>query len=322
MSDTYNNEYADVAMDQAPGDLEKTPNSTDTAVAQLLADLGTRLNGGEDGSSTFPMQSDVNPFLMWKCLDEIAASEGIRTLESLLVRDVLLKRYVTGVVDDASRHRVESLQLLLEVKGFIAMSPNERLEYPKKPKDIGSAYVSSAREFERWNGRSGIRDSAVKDPDERVSTSEIFAYSQLSKDELEIRLLQLRPGSQNDPIECTLSTTTLPDKPFFEALSYAWGDGQGPQGSIMVDGVQLLVSQNLFDALFHLRNDIKPRTLWVNAICINQIDMAERTHQVQLMARIYGSAHTVLVWLGPTGNDSGFFAGLSTQGRSRRAQSR
>lgn len=39
--------------------------------------------------------------------------------------------------------------------------------------------------------------------------------------------------------------------------------------------------------------------LWVDAICINQGNMAERSHQVQMMWPIYKSAETVLVWLGP-----------------------
>jgi hypothetical protein len=311
MSDTCNNEHVTVVVDQTSGDLEKTPNSLGTAIDQFIADLGTRIDREEDGSSKFSMQSDVDASLMLKYLEELAASEHTRTLEHILVIEVLLERYSAGVVEDASRRRVKSLQLLLEVKSFIAMTPNERLEYPKKSQDIGNIYVSSAQEFERWNGRSEIQDPTAADPDDKpISTTGIFAYSQLSKDDLEIRLLELLPGSQNDPIECTLSTTTLQNKSSFEALSYTWGNPQGPQGSITVDGVQMLVSQNLFDALFHLRVNTKPRTLWIDAICINQIDMAERTHQVQLMARIYGSAHTVLVWLGPNGNDSDFVMDL------------
>ncbi|CAM1509004.1 Fc.00g027430.m01.CDS01 [Cosmosporella sp. VM-42] len=40
--------------------------------------------------------------------------------------------------------------------------------------------------------------------------------------------------------------------------------------------------------------------LWADAICINQgDDPAERSHQVQLMRRIYASAQMVISWLGP-----------------------
>jgi hypothetical protein len=140
----------------------------------------------------------------------------------------------------------------------------------------------------------------------RVLAGRVFPYSQLSTDALEIRLLELLPGSLNDPIECTLSTTTLQERMSFEALSYTWGKPDGPQSPVIINGFELLVSQNLFDALIHLRNDSEHRMLWIDAICINQMDWSEKTHQVQLMARIYSGAHRVLVWLGPEENDSSF----------------
>lgn len=39
--------------------------------------------------------------------------------------------------------------------------------------------------------------------------------------------------------------------------------------------------------------------MWIDAICINQSDVAERTAQVALMSRIYSTAKSVVVWLGP-----------------------
>jgi len=36
----------------------------------------------------------------------------------------------------------------------------------------------------------------------------------------------------------------------------------------------------------------------VDAVCINQKNKKERGQQVQLMAKIYGKAHRVIVWLG------------------------
>ena len=38
--------------------------------------------------------------------------------------------------------------------------------------------------------------------------------------------------------------------------------------------------------------------IWVDALCINQADLAERVTQVQLMGRIYKSAHVVFAWVG------------------------
>jgi Heterokaryon incompatibility protein (HET) len=39
---------------------------------------------------------------------------------------------------------------------------------------------------------------------------------------------------------------------------------------------------------------------WIDAICIDQINVHERNHQVSLMSRIFSSAAFVLAWLGPS----------------------
>lgn len=44
--------------------------------------------------------------------------------------------------------------------------------------------------------------------------------------------------------------------------------------------------------------------MWVDAICINQQNIPERNHQVQMMDKIYERAVEVLVWLGPAEHDS------------------
>ncbi|KAK3901582.1 heterokaryon incompatibility, partial [Staphylotrichum tortipilum] len=39
--------------------------------------------------------------------------------------------------------------------------------------------------------------------------------------------------------------------------------------------------------------------LWIDAICINQTDVVEKSHQIGLMARIYSQSTIMLMWLGP-----------------------
>lgn len=46
------------------------------------------------------------------------------------------------------------------------------------------------------------------------------------------------------------------------------------------------------------------RYLWVDQICINQQDRAERSSQVRYMTYIYEKAVAVCVWLGKAGDDS------------------
>jgi hypothetical protein len=46
------------------------------------------------------------------------------------------------------------------------------------------------------------------------------------------------------------------------------------------------------------------RFLWIDAICINQLDQQEKEHQIQVMVKNYGLAMRVVVWLGPAADNS------------------
>ncbi|KAI0425930.1 HET-domain-containing protein [Xylaria sp. FL1042] len=56
---------------------------------------------------------------------------------------------------------------------------------------------------------------------------------------------------------------------------------------------------NLYEALFALRPSPCPFLLWVDYICINQEDEAEKAWQVSMMRDIYARADRVLAWMGP-----------------------
>ena len=135
-----------------------------------------------------------------------------------------------------------------------------------------------------------------------------YKYSPLKGEQ--IRLLTLLPGKLNSPIRIRLHTTILSknDVPAYEALSYTWGSADGPI-DLFVDisrksDQSLAMTQNLECALQHLRYVDKPRILWIDAICVNQQDLSERSKQVARMADIYTLAKEVLVWLGPEADNS------------------
>lgn len=86
----------------------------------------------------------------------------------------------------------------------------------------------------------------------------------------------------------------------FAALSYVWGD-ENVSGTIVVNGQEREVTSNLEEALraFCSRDEFTGGfKLWVDAICINQNDLVERGRQVRRMREIYGTAWTVVAWLG------------------------
>jgi hypothetical protein len=83
----------------------------------------------------------------------------------------------------------------------------------------------------------------------------------------------------------------------YEAVSYAWGD-QSLRESIICNEQHLSITRSLHAALAVFRLPDEPRTLWADAVCINQEDVEERSCQVELMRPIYKGASEVLIWLG------------------------
>lgn len=113
-----------------------------------------------------------------------------------------------------------------------------------------------------------------------------------------IRLLHLEPATDSDaPIRCSFTTVSLANSPCYEALSYVWGDST-LLNTVKLDGFDVAISRNLFQALCRLRRRDADRILWVDAVCINQGDIDERSRQVSLMGSIYQGAERVVVFLG------------------------
>ncbi|KAK0609410.1 heterokaryon incompatibility protein-domain-containing protein [Immersiella caudata] len=123
-----------------------------------------------------------------------------------------------------------------------------------------------------------------------------------------ILLLRLLPSSNtNSAIQYELIDYALPPSlkqtQLFEALSYVWRSPDNPR-KVSINGQELVVTPNLQAALTGLRDLVLDRVLWVDAICINQEDVAERGRQVRIMAFIYSCANRVTVWLGEESQDS------------------
>ena len=99
------------------------------------------------------------------------------------------------------------------------------------------------------------------------------------------------------PVRCRLEVTLVDESLSYKALSYAWGS-QEDLIEILCEDAILGVTRNCAAALYRLRRLCKPRILWVDAICIDQANIAERNQQLALMDEIYKRAHLTVVWLG------------------------
>ncbi len=168
---------------------------------------------------------------------------------------------------------------------------------------------------------------------------ENYQYSPLPGEDY-IRLALIHPGKYQDEIVVSLHASPFRGglTPDYEALSYVWGSEQDPEpiridpepfyprshGRAILHSIKdqadalrhmrrpdrarlralLLGRKNLVAAMRHLRHKHNPRVVWVDALCINQKDDAEKGPQVSMMGEIYRLATRVVAWLGPERDNS------------------
>ncbi|KAK5708089.1 hypothetical protein LTR97_000629 [Elasticomyces elasticus] len=94
------------------------------------------------------------------------------------------------------------------------------------------------------------------------------------------------------------------EAPDYSAVSYCWGT-QLPTASLTVfpqvhEWYQIGITPSLNSILRRISEVCPARWLWVDALCINQANEEEKSHQVSLMKSIYERAGSVYVWLGGT----------------------
>jgi hypothetical protein len=129
-------------------------------------------------------------------------------------------------------------------------------------------------------------------------TDQTTIYPAIDLQSNEIRLVHLLSSLTGEgTIQCKLSGAKLEPQLQYEALSYEWGPVL-PECQILLNGHSFNIRQNLWNALRYLRNENEERVLWIDALCINQGDVAERNHQVAQMGRIYSCSTRCIAWVG------------------------
>ena len=123
----------------------------------------------------------------------------------------------------------------------------------------------------------------------------------------QFRLLKLFPCRPS--LAAALVTESLNQPPSYECISYAWGE-QAAISQALVNDNAVSIGANIHDCLRHLAPATGSRLLWVDSLCINQGDNAEKSTQVHKMGQIFRSATRVLVWLG---NDNHFLSYVDGQ---------
>ncbi|KAH8893864.1 HET-domain-containing protein, partial [Thozetella sp. PMI_491] len=123
-------------------------------------------------------------------------------------------------------------------------------------------------------------------------------YNELDSSKQQIRLLELLPPSQAKGLPLNnLITVSLDEKPHYDALSYVWGTAIPESQILLADDTVLVIGRNLKNAIEDLRLSDRPRTIWIDAICIDQQNLTEKSHQIRAMRQIFSHAREVRAWM-------------------------
>ncbi|KAI7177893.1 hypothetical protein KC316_g10798 [Hortaea werneckii] len=133
-----------------------------------------------------------------------------------------------------------------------------------------------------------------------------FCYSPLPQLETDIRLLSFTADAQDSDtstLELNIENFALQNAPPYAAMSYTWGEPPA-QETILIHGRTFTVRWNCRYMLRQLQKHRPYGYFWVDAICINQDDVAEKNCQVQMMGEIYEHAECVIACLGERADNS------------------
>lgn len=127
-----------------------------------------------------------------------------------------------------------------------------------------------------------------------------------------VRLLKVDHGATSDSLVFEFVTAPLDEvRNQFVAISYCWGKAKRDRFLVLRGGVVVPITANVESLIAQIFAGHDRELIWIDAVCINQDDIAERSAQVQIMKDIYDAARRVSVWLGAPEGD--LFEAAKTQ---------
>lgn len=125
-----------------------------------------------------------------------------------------------------------------------------------------------------------------------------------------VRILNLKPANDFlSPLRGFITQEqpefgSIPDGCEYSAVSYTWGDPT-PHHELLIgldtQWTSLPITKSADLLLRYLRDANKTTSLWIDSVCLNQRDQAEKDQQIPLMGQIYAHAGNVHIWLGDDG---------------------
>lgn len=126
-----------------------------------------------------------------------------------------------------------------------------------------------------------------------------YIFEPLPEEVPSLRIIQTIWRRDDGKICLCLQNMRLEDvKDGYDAISYTWGTDE-PIHKVLIEDKPLWLQKNIFSFLEHsldVANNFQG-PLWIDSICINQKDVDEKSHQVQMMGDIFSQARRVLIWL-------------------------
>lgn len=210
---------------------------------------------------------------------------------------------------DLDRYAATSEMTLSEYEAFLEEDPATGTDGEHGAVE-GSSQVATRREDYGTKKSTEILDpdaTPTKFQSDNRSPNPVY-HSLMGTDE--IRLLHLDPyDTISQPLHGSLRPTRLSRRPEYVALSYTWADASGDRAlreKIFLGNAwtPFAITSNCAAALRRLRSRGVTRIVWIDAICIDQTNIGERSHQVSIMRDIYSRAESVAIFLGgDTGQD-------------------
>ncbi|GKU12962.1 heterokaryon incompatibility protein or allele [Fusarium langsethiae] len=127
----------------------------------------------------------------------------------------------------------------------------------------------------------------------------------------EIRLLDLLPPTASGGLSGRVRRFSIGSTPTFVSVSHVWGDKKADRAISLESGCgikNLQISHNLesflVNMLCHTPESLpqiwegsERLPMWIDMVCIDQMDIREKAFQILLMRDIYSRASSVVVWI-------------------------
>ncbi|KAI1753328.1 hypothetical protein F4782DRAFT_90937 [Xylaria castorea] len=289
----------------------------------LRSRAGHKPHDAEDSTfSTFTLP-DTNGRLRKYLADKGYANAASISHDSTFHIQVVHSIGPVGSIFNISSDQVEKARLLSQVKG----ATTERTEvfvlayvynifdnpevalYPD-PWDLYATGLLSLEAYHDQQGRLYDTATAVHISSVSMHTltkvgaqNGIFKYVELKP--REIRILDLLPGDDGEPLKGAIRHVTISQVDKFQALSYVWGGYPSEINPYYLHTRQgnVLLNFSLYSALRALRKG-STISVWADGVCINQKNPREKALQINMLGDIFRAADQVTGWLGHAYNGS------------------